>query len=200
MNFTGKAIRLQDIDLPRIGRLIGVGEDEIHAVIDVESRGSGFDDEGRVAMLFEPHVFWRELPDDQRRVAQIEGLAYPSWGERPYPKDSYPRLQDAIAINRNAAMRSASWGMGQIMGFNHGLCGYSCAEAMVTAFRDSEAVQLEAMVRFIITAGLDDELRRHDWRGFARGYNGPNYAKNTYHIKLARAFAKWARIRDTKYP
>lgn len=52
----GKAKRIEDIDLPRIGAMIGVGEDEIHAVLDVESAGSGFDSKGRVKMLFEPHV------------------------------------------------------------------------------------------------------------------------------------------------
>lgn len=201
MNLVGKAKRLDDIDLPKIGRLIGVGEDEIHAVIDVESRGSGFDDLNRPAMLFEPHVFWRQLgPGPLRERAAEEGLAYPTWGERSYPRDSYIRLVPAMAINRDAALRSASWGMGQIMGFNAGLCGYSCAEAMVEAFKEDEEIQLKAMVDFIVTAGLDDELRRHDWRGFARGYNGPEYAKNSYHIKLARAYAKWSRIRDTKFP
>ncbi len=200
MNFTGKAKRLDDIDLPRIGRRIGVGEDEIHAVMDVESRGSGFDAQGRPAMLFEPHIFWRQLPEDQRAYAAMEGLAYKTWGEQPYPKDSYPRFLSAMAINRDAAFRSASWGAFQIMGFNAGLCGYSSAESMVIAFMEDEEAHLEAAVSFIISAGLDDELRRHDWRGFARGYNGPNYAKNAYHIKLARAYAKWARIRDTKFP
>ena len=43
MNFTnGRAKRLDDIDLPKIGAMIGVGEDELHAVIDVESRGTSF--------------------------------------------------------------------------------------------------------------------------------------------------------------
>ncbi len=201
MNFTGKAKRLDDIDLPRLGRLIGVGEDEIHAIIDVECRGSGFDDLNRPAMLFEPHIFWRQLgPGAQRDRAAAEGLAYREWGERPYPKDSYPTLLSAMAINRDAALRSASWGLGQIMGFNAGLCGYSCAEAMVIAFMADEEIQLKAMVDFIVTAGLDDELRRHDWKGFARGYNGPAYAKHSYHIKLARAYAKWSAIRDTKFP
>mgnify|MGYP003466623856 FL=1 len=59
MNFKGKAAKLADIDLPRVGAMIGVGEDEIHAVLDVESAGSGFDKQVRPRMLVEPHVFWR---------------------------------------------------------------------------------------------------------------------------------------------
>jgi hypothetical protein len=34
-----------------------------------------------------------------------------------------------------------------------------------------------------------DDLRRGDWRGFAKGYNGPAYEQNDYHNKLARAAA-----------
>ena len=55
------------------------------------------------------------------------------------------------------------------------------------------------MITFIINAGLDDELRRHDWRGFARGYNGSGYEKHNYHGRLAAAYAKWAKIPDTPW-
>ena len=197
MNFIGKARRLSDFDLPRVGALIGVGEDEIHAVLDVEARGRGFDKLGRPVMLFEPHVFYRELSGAERDEAVAKGLAYPKW-RRNYPKDSYPRLIAAMKINEAAALRSASWGLGQVMGFNCSLCRYSSAKAMVADFLDSEGAQLKAMVQFIISAGLDDELRRHDWAGFARGYNGPAYAKHKYHHRLKTAFEKWAMIPDTE--
>jgi hypothetical protein len=199
-SFKGKAKRLDDIDLPRIGRLIGVGEDEVHAVIDVETAGGGFDGFGRPKMLFEPHVFYRELGPTQRAVAVAQGLAYPKWGEQPYPKDSYPRLARAMKLSRAAALRSASWGLGQIMGFNHKSAGYASADAMVLDFLDDEEKHLEAMIRFIISEDLDDDLRRHDWSGFARGYNGAGYAKHGYHTRLAAAYAKWAKIKDTPYP
>ena len=71
---------------------------------------------------------------------------------------------------------------------------------MVEKFKQDEEEHLLAMVRFIISAGLDDELRRHDWVGFARGYNGPGFAKNGYDKKLAASFAKWQKIKDTPYP
>jgi N-acetylmuramidase len=200
MNFKGKAKRLDDIDLPMIGREIGVGEDEIHAVLDVEAAGSGFDKLGRPKMLFEPHVFWRELGKGPKRdKAAALGLAYPQW-KRNYPADSYPRLAQAMAIDEEAALRSASWGLGQIMGFNCQAAGYPFAKAMVLAFMDDEEAHLRAMIRFIRTNGLDDELRRHDWKGFARGYNGPGFAKNGYDRKLAAAFAKWHKIKDTPIP
>lgn len=200
MNFKGKAKRLDDIDLPMVGRLIGVGEDEIHAVLDVESAGSGFDKQGRPRMLFEPHIFYRQLGQSPKLALAVkQGLAYPKW-KRSYPADSYPRLMQAIAIDENAALRSASWGLGQIMGFNHIQAGYPSALAMVTAFLDDEESHLTAMVNFIRAAGLDVELRRHDWRGFAKGYNGPGFEKNGYDKKLAAAFARWHKIKDTPLP
>jgi hypothetical protein len=196
----GRAKRLDDIDLPRIGHEIGVGEDVIHAVLDVESRGSGFDGKGRVAMLFEPHIFDRELGSGKKRdMARKLGLAYPVWRPGSYPADSYPRLIDAMKIDATAALRSASWGLGQIMGFNHALGGYESPQAMVIAFSDDEEHHLKAMIRFIQKAGLADELRRLDWAGFARGYNGAGFAKNDYHNRLARRYAHWQRIRDTPW-
>lgn len=201
MNFKGKAKRLDDIDLPMIGRLIGVGEDEIHAILEVEAAGSGFDRQGRPKMLFEPHVFWRELgPGAKRDRAAAEGLAYPRWKPGAYPKDSYPRLLKAMAIDQEAALRSASWGLGQLMGFNAGAAGYPNAQLMVAHFIDDEEYHLAAMIRFIKDKGLDDELRRHDWKGFARGYNGPGFAKNGYDRKIAAAFARWQKIKDTPIP
>lgn len=195
-SFQGPAYRLKDEDIPRIGDLIGVGEDEIHAIIDVEARGSGFDNQGRPAMLFEPHVFYRQLKGPERAIAVREGLAYRRW-KRNYPKDSYPRLIRAIKINETAALNSASWGMGQIMGFNHLAAGFKTVQEMVSAFSINEACHIESMVNFIKSKNLDEYLRRHDWRSFARGYNGSSYAKNDYHTKLAFAFAKWSGIKNT---
>ncbi len=199
--FKGRALRLTDIDIARLGRVIGVGEDEVRAVIEVETSGGGFDTQGRPKMLFEPHVFYRELgATPQRDVAQAQGLAYPKWGAKPYPTDSYPRLDLAMKINPAAALRSASWGLGQIMGFNHRTAGYPTAGDMVEAFCDTEAAGLEAMIRFIASEALDDDLRRHDWSGFARGYNGAGYAAHGYHTKLAAAFGRWQAIPDVLAP
>ncbi|UFS64407.1 N-acetylmuramidase domain-containing protein [Paracoccus denitrificans] len=199
--FKGRATRLTDIDVPRVGRLIGVGEDEIRAVIEVETSGGGFDSQGRPKMLFEPHRFYLELgPGQKRTAAEASGLAYQKWGTKPYPKDSYPRLALAIKIDANAALRSASWGLGQILGSNHKAAGFATPGDMVEAFCHSEAAQLEAMISFIISEGLDDELRRHDWSAFARGYNGPGYATHGYHTKLAAAFKRWQAIPDTLAP
>src|SRR4051812_40674154 len=108
--YKGAAKRIDDLDLPKIGAEIGVGEDVLHALIEVETRGTGFDEQGRVIILFEPHVFYGLLRHDPVKLKQAvaEGLAYPKQGMRPYPRDSYPRLIKAMAIDETAALESAS--------------------------------------------------------------------------------------------
>lgn len=200
MTFRGAARRLDDLDLPRLGALIGVGEDEIHAFLDVETTGHGFDAQGRPIILFEPHVFYRNLTGAKRTQAVAQGLAYAKWGQAPYPRDSYPRLKAACAIDETAALKSASWGLGQVLGENNIAAGYSTVQAMVEAMKADEELQLLASVNFIKANKLDDNLRNHDWAGFAKGYNGSGYKKNAYDTKLANAFRKWSRIKDTPWP
>jgi hypothetical protein len=104
-----------------------------------------------------------------------------------------------MKINSTAALMSASWGLGQIMGSNYEDAGWATIQDMVAAFCDDEENHLDAMVNFLIANHLDDDLREHRWSGLARGYNGPAYAKHGYHIKLRKAYEKWAKIKDTPY-
>lgn len=198
-DFKGAAKPLDDIDLPRIGHQIGVGEDEIHALMDVEAPGSGFDSQGRPKALFEPHKFYWGLTGAQRQVAINQRLAYPKWGMARYPTDSYPRINAARAINEEAALKATSWGRSQVLGENHLALGYETASDMVLAFMADEETHIQGMVDFIKANHIDDDLRAHRWATVARVYNGPGYAVNRYDTKLAAAFAKWQKIRDTPF-
>lgn len=200
ITFRGAAKRLDDIDLPKLGAVLGVGEDELHAFIDVETRGSGFDSQGRPRILFERHKFYKYLPAAKRTKAVNAGLASKSPGGYGKESEQYSKLLRAIAIDRKAALYACSWGLSQIMGFNHELAGYADVEDMIEAFMQDEEAHLQAAVTFIQKTGLADELRRHDWAGFAKGYNGQNYKINAYDVKLADAFRKWSRIKDTPWP
>lgn len=195
--FKGAAKRLDKTDWPEIAAQIGVGEDELHAFAEVEASGSGFDAKGRVKMLFEPHVFHRELGPGKSRTAAIKaGLAYPKWKPGGYPADSYPRLMKAMAIDETAALRSASWGLGQIMGNNCRAAGYATPQKMIEAFAADEEAQLQAIVDFLKAKGLDKALRAHDWKTLEKGYNGGGF-NGAYATKLAAAFAKWQKMKDT---
>ncbi|MER8938737.1 N-acetylmuramidase family protein [Mesorhizobium sp. M0915] len=198
--FKGAAKRLDDLDLPKLGARIGVGEDEMHAFLDVETSGHGFDAVGRPVILFEPHVFYCNVSGAKRAQAVATGLAYPKWGQQPYPKDSYPRLKAACAIDETAALKSASWGLGQVLGENFKAAGYETVQDMVSDMMVDEELQLAAAVNFIKFHKLDIALRMHDWAAFAKGYNGAGYRKNAYDAKLAEAYRKWSRINDTPWP
>jgi hypothetical protein len=200
MDLTCKIIRLADEDLPRIGHEIGVGEDELHAFLDVEASGSGYDRQNRLKALYEPHKAYSYASGTTRAKLVAQGLAYPNWGEKPYPSDSYPRIIACMAIDEDVAISATSWGIAQILGSNYVAAGYDTRHAMLQAFLElGEPEQLAAAVRFIRYNHLDDDLRAHNWAGFARGYNGPKYAVNGYNTKLAAAYAKWSRIKDTPW-
>lgn len=207
--FKGAAKRLEDIDLPRIAETIGVGEDELHAFMDVEAAGSGFDSKGRPKALYEPHVAYRNSKGETRKRLVAAGLAYPKWGEKPYPKDSYPRILKALAIDETVALLATSWGATQVLGENYKLAGYSSPQAMVLAFMSDEENHIAAAVAFIESAGIADDMRvlaaltrpttPADCIPIVRVYNGTGYAKNGYHVKFAAAHNKWRKIKDTPY-
>lgn len=199
MDFKGTAKRIDDIDLPKLGQILGVGEDELHAFIDVETRGSGFDNQGRPTILFERHKFYHYLPANKRKQGVDSGLANKTPGGYGKSSEQYPKLERAMKIDEKAALYSCSWGLTQIMGFNHAAAGYETVHDMIEAFKEDEEHHLRAAITFIQVNHLDDELRRHDWAGFAKGYNGTNYKKNNYDVKLAEAYEKWSRIKDTPY-
>jgi hypothetical protein len=78
------------------------------------------------------------------------------------------------------------------MGFNASNAGYADVEEMVAAMTISEHNQLLAMSGEIMNNRLERALRAHDWPTFARGYNGPNYAVNSYDTRLAATYQKFA--------
>jgi hypothetical protein len=189
MNFNGLAKRLVFKDIEIIAGYLGCEVAVVRAVLALESANSGFDAQGRPKMLFEPHVFYRELgPGVKRTRAENEGIAYRAWKLGSYPNDSYPRLYKAMAIDETKALRSASWGMHQGMGFNHEAMGFASVQEYVKAMMYSESAHLYAMGRFVVSKSLQRHLRAKNWSSFAKGYNGANYLKNSYHTKLKEAY------------
>jgi hypothetical protein len=154
----------------------------VRAVLKVESKGSGFGPDGRPLILFEPHIFSRltnHIYDTSNPT-----VSYKTWKERPYPKtqaDRYKQLAEAYALDKEAALSSASWGLFQIMGMNYAACGFTSATSFVSDMAQSEARMLAAFEQFVRTNKILDELQAKDWAGFARVYNGPGqvdvYAK-----------------------
>ncbi|HQT26140.1 MAG TPA: N-acetylmuramidase domain-containing protein [Burkholderiales bacterium] len=171
---------------------IGIDAARIWAVISVETSGTGFLPDRRPKILFERHVFSRLTGGKYDRLHPK--ISDPDPGGYGDPgAHQYERLQDAMALDRDAALKSASWGIGQIMGFNHEAAGFPDVEEMISRMKDSEHEQLVAMMKFLKSGNLDEPLRRKDWGAFAKGYNGSDYAKNEYDRKLSSCYEKYSK-------
>jgi peptidoglycan hydrolase-like protein with peptidoglycan-binding domain len=187
MRFVGTALHLQHEGLTAAAEHIAVDPTTLWSVVVVETSGCGFLPDRRPTILFERHTF-RKLTG-RRFDAAHPGISGPAGGYGPGGAHQYERLEEAAACDRQAALESASWGLGQIMGFNAGLAGFHDAEEMVERMMRGENEQLLAMATFIGASRMHTALQRRDWVEFARSYNGPSYEKNRYHEKLAAAHA-----------
>ena len=176
---------------------LGVPLAAMCAVHEVESQGEGFNSDNSPVILFEPHIFYKQLTkkgliDIRNRVMRERpDLCYPKWKQGAYGDEGeyqHKRLTAASQYHRESALESASWGLGQVMGFNWQDLGYPSLQAFINAQYKDEGSQLDTMCRFIKVNKLVDELQRQDWAGFAYRYNGAGYKANNYHTKLAKAF------------
>ena len=191
--------RLTEADYQRAAQSLNVPVAAVKAVKDVETGGrGGFLAEGKPTILFEGHIFWSQLKkvgiNPDTHVAGNEDILYPRWTKGHYKGGmaEYTRLEKAKRIHEVAALCSASWGLFQIMGFNHAACGCRDVREFVARMCETEGTQLDLFVVFLRHNGWDKYLRNLDWAGFARHYNGPSYAQNKYDDKLRRAYQKYS--------
>ena len=185
---------------------------DLEAIAKVESAGFGWFRDGRIKILPEPHVFYRELPKAKRAMALRKGLATKSYREtrrsghyrRMGPVDArYDFFERMIEYDRVAAFRSISMGTYQIMGFNAELCGFLDAEAMWHAFLEGEHAQLYAFAQFLRKKGLVSAIQRRDFGKVERKYNGGGqggkYAKRMMVASRNLRRGKWARYEPGTY-
>lgn len=200
--FTGRkaGAHLSEEDFSLVAKLLDVETAALKAVQEVETGGrGGFIAPGKPAILFEGHVFWNQLKrrgiDPASIVKGNEDILYPRWEKGHYKGGlgEYVRLEKARAIHLEAADASTSWGMFQVMGFNHAACDEKSVASFVKAMTESELRQLILTGRFIKKSGMLPALQNKNWAEFARRYNGPAYAENKYDEKMASAYRKYAK-------
>lgn len=188
---------LTDADFARAAKELNCDEAAIRAVAEVESPGKGFLPCGIPVMLFEAHIFSKETKHKYDKThPNISSLRWnrklyatgADWIERG--RKEAQRLELASSLNRTAALKSASYGRFQIMGFNWELCGYKSLQDFINAMWKNEGQQLDAFVQYVKARKLDRLIRNRDWDGFAAGYNGPSYKLNRYDDKLEAAYKK----------
>ena len=106
--------------------------------------------------------------------------------------DSWEKLMTACERDPVAAFESCSWGKFQIMGAHWKALGYESPFDFAWQMRVSELGHYRAFAAFIRVNGLAGLLRKvstnpADNVPLVKRYNGPGYAKNNYHVKLAEA-------------
>ena len=185
------------INFEKAAETLNVDIAAIRAVHLVEAGGrNGFLPDSRTLILFEGHIFWNHLKklgiDPEKFRSGNEDILFPAWNPKSYKGGAaeYDRLHKACAINHGAALRSASWGMFQIMGFNHNLCGYDSVFVYAAAMQVNQENQIAAFTNFLQKTGLDIPLRELRWADFARLYNGARYKENRYDEKLKEAYLR----------
>jgi hypothetical protein len=189
LDFVGRSRALSSNGFSAVGQTLSVKAPEIWSVLAVETSGCGFLADRRPQILFERHYF-HDLTGGRFDDGDISDPTVGGYGAGG--AHQYDRLTRAIALDRTAALKSASWGLGQIMGDNFAEAGFADVETMVAAMVDSEDAQLAAVAAFLQSSKLDVPLQAHDWASFASGYNGPEYAKNHYDVSLRGEFQKYS--------
>lgn len=176
---------------------LGIEPALLKAVQIVEAAGKdGFLSDGKPQILFEGHIMYKEFhkkfPDRDLDYLckRFSMVFYPKWDKSKYfgGLGEYKRLELAKEIDEECALKATSWGMFQIMGFNHNLCGCKDVFDFVHKMSESHEKQLELMYYFMNNSGCLKELKEKDWAGFAKKYNGPGYAQNAYDQKLRNAY------------
>ncbi|GAA4349853.1 hypothetical protein GCM10023185_06910 [Hymenobacter saemangeumensis] len=181
----------------------------VRAVLQVECGGTGYAPNGWLLIQFEPSWFRRQLPPvitarikqavaaeaAKKELTEAEVALLKDW-RTTQANGVEGQLRERMAfdaacrIDKRAALLSTSWGLPQMMGFNHRACGFATVEDMVEAFRQSEANQLAGMLRFIKSKpALAAALKAKDWGVLAYHYNGPAYKQFNYDRRLATAYS-----------
>ena len=194
----GAARKLTDRDYVDAAARLGRDIDPllVRALATVESGGrSGFGPDGLPKIAFEGHWFRKLTKNKYDETHPL--LSYPyktkaGWQWQKNNKDhatAWRTLREAMALDANAALQSTSWGMCQVLGANYWKCGYKDVFAFVEAMKAGERGQLEAFVGYCLkTPGMVSALRRKDFAGMARAYNGDDYG--TYDKQFATEYKK----------
>lgn len=193
VNFKGAGLALTQAGLANACQRVGVKAAEIWAVVftETDTPYGGFWADRRPQILYEQHIFHRHTngafdqshPDISSPIAGNYGAS---------GAHQYERFAEAIALDESAALQSASWGIGQTLGENYKIAGFATPQDMVQQMIRSEDEQLLAAVREILAGHIDTALAAHDWKQFARIYNGAGYAANHYDEVLRGWYEKFA--------
>jgi uncharacterized protein (TIGR02594 family) len=191
--FQGGGLPLTEDALATAALKLGCGVAEIWAIAFTETDPpyGGCNADKRPQILFERHIF-SELTGG-RFDAGNPGISNPHPGGYGAGGDhQYDRLSEAMGLDESAALQSASWGIGQVLGRNFREAGFASPQDLVRQLFVSEDQQLLAVANEIIADGAARALATHDWTTFARIYNGPNFAANHYDTTIRTWYERFS--------
>jgi hypothetical protein len=186
--FTGKGTPISTADFNVTTASLGGDVSSLWSLVAVETRGFGFLADRRPQILFERHIFHARTGG--KYSAANPDISNPQRGGYLGGAAEYDRLGRAMALAERAALESASWGLGQVMGYNAATAGYADVYAMVGAMVAGEGAQLQAAANFInANTALRAAFRDRKWASVAFYYNGSQYAENHYDVNLEQHYA-----------
>lgn len=197
----GQILRLTEEDYNEVAEMLGVEPAAVKAVVEIEAGPShqGFCEPGVPLIDFDFSMFTqfaRRNGVNLSKYRKSHPLVFSAPSARRYgsrQKAQHARLRAARTIDERTAIEGTFWGMFQIGGFNWRKCGAKSISDFVERMSRSERDQLELFAQFLKTTKLDKQLKAKNWAAFARGYNGPSYARRGYHTRMARAYAKYSK-------
>lgn len=191
--------RLTERDFEEVAEELGVEVAAIKAVVEIEAGKShnGFWSENKPVINFDLAMFRRMAAKNKVSLGNA-AKNYPVIFSRPntarygsQQAAQQARLDAARTVHDLSGIEGTFWGMFQIGGFNWKKCGANSPDEFVELMSRSERDQLELFAHFITNTGLLKHLQNKNWAAFARGYNGPGYAKRGYHTRMASAYSKY---------
>ena len=189
---TSRSKTLTEEDYTKAASLLNCSKAAVRALVKIEANGRGFLKDGRPKILFEPH--WFGYYTQYRYNRSLPQLSSRSWNRRLYRQGGtqWQKLERAMRLDEASAIKSASYGLFQVMGFHYKTCGYGNPKQYYDAQFTSEFEHLRCAIAFIKSKNLDRHLRSLNWAAFAYGYNGSGYRANRYDTKLAAAYRSYA--------
>ena len=187
--------KITEADWTTLAERLGCEVNVLKAIKQVETGSTGpYDASGRPTILFEAHLFWRNLQGVGKNPVALQpkhpGILSKSWNRALYKGGirEWDRLREAWSISPIAAIRSASYGFPQILGQN-----FKDSMGFVADCYMSEVKQLEFFGRFLEGNGFGPYLKSKDWTRISIKYNGKSQAANSYDRKLREAYNKLCR-------
>jgi hypothetical protein len=158
----------------------------LKSIIQVESGQHGFDPfTGKIIIQFEPSWFMRKCKD---WAAETKHTTWQS-NQVGNQAEEWKAFNDAFSLNADAAMKSTSIGIMQIMGFHYIKTGFYKVGDMWDFAKQSEYNQVLLAIKWIKTVRpLDLAIKYKDWQKIAYYYNGKNYRAFHYDTRLLSAY------------